>query len=152
MPFVNFPYEARFSDLVFHEMDPSVGYARECVNVTPPAASAPIAIGTVAFRAKSVTDPYAAYAVVSDAAQLVDTNEFVVLYGDEYGFNASYVPKAVQATTFNSVGFKRGPVQLKEHFIKAWAQDADGLALSDAEFAAMKEVLKRQGVIVELTL
>lgn len=152
MPFTDFPYEARFSDLVFHELDPSVGYARECINVTPPAASAPVVMGTVVFRAKTVTDPYAAYAVVSAAGQLVDTNEFVVVYGDEYSFNASFVPKAVQTTTFNAVGFKRGPIQLKEYYIKAWAQDADGLNLTDAQFASMKEVLKRQGVIVEITL
>lgn len=152
MPFVANAYAARFSDLVFHELDPSVGYARECVNVTPPAASAPIVLGTVAFRAKTVTDPYAAYAVVSSAAQLVDTNEFVVIYGDNYSFNPSFVPFAVNATTHNAVGFKRGPVQLKEYYIRQWAQAVGGLALTDTQYASLKEVLKRQDIVVEKTL
>ena len=43
----------RFSDLVVHELDPSVGYSRKSVNVTPPAASAPIKLGQVVFRAKA---------------------------------------------------------------------------------------------------
>ena len=35
MPFVDMPYSKRLSDLVVHEIDPSVGYGRKCVNVTP---------------------------------------------------------------------------------------------------------------------
>lgn len=152
MPFVTFPYGKRFSDLVFHELDPSVGYARECVNVTPPAGGAAVELGTVAVRALTETDPYAPYTVLAGAADLVDTNEFVVLYGDEYSFNPSFVPFAVDADTFNAVGFKRGPLQLKDYYIKQVSQDADGAALTDAEFETLRELLKRQGVIVEVTV
>lgn len=151
MPFVANPYEARFSDLVFHELDPSVGYARECINVTPPAGGAPVTIGTVVYRAAG-TDPEGAYAVLSAAAQLVATNEFAVVYGDNYGFNASFVPNAIVAGEFNAVGFKRGPVQLKDYYIKQVAQDADGANLTDAQFETLRELLKKQGIIVEITL
>ena len=42
MPFVDMPYSKRLSDLVVHEIDPSVGYGRKCVNVTPPAGGAAV--------------------------------------------------------------------------------------------------------------
>lgn len=146
MPVVARPLEPLFSDLVFHELDPSVGYARECINVTPPATSAPVLLGTVVFRAAGV-DPSAAYAVLVNASDIVATNEFAVVFGDAFGFNASYVPNAVTAGVFNSVAFKRGPVQLKDYYIKLRHAN-----LNATQFASLKEVLKKQGVIVELTV
>jgi len=146
MPVVARPLEPLFSDLVFHELDPSVGYARECINVTPPAAAAPVLLGTVVFRAAGV-DPEAAYAVLVNASDIVATNEFAVVFGNGYGFNPSYVPNAVTAGVFNSVAFKRGPVQLKDYYIKLRHAN-----LNATQFASLKEVLKKQGVIVELTV
>ena len=61
MPVVARPLEPLFSDLVFHELDPSVGYARECINVTPPAASAPVLLGTVAVSYTHLTLPTTPY-------------------------------------------------------------------------------------------
>lgn len=146
MPVVARPLEPLFSDLVFHELDPSVGYARECINVTPPAASAPVLMGTVVFRAIS-TDPAAPYAVLVNASDIVTTNEFAVVFGDAFGFNASYVPNAITAGVFNSVSFKRGPVQLKDYYLKLRHAN-----LNATQFASLKEVLKRHGIIVELTV
>lgn len=146
MPFVSRPYDDRFSDLVFHELDPCVGYARESVNVTPPAASAPVLIGTVVFRAKSL-DPSAAYAVLTSAASIVATNEFAVIYGDQYSFNPSFVPNAVNAGEFNAVGFVRGPLQIKEYFVK---QRHSGL--NATQFETLRQALKAQGIIMEKTL
>ena len=37
MPFVAETFVKRFSDLVVHELDPSVGYSRRDLNITPPA-------------------------------------------------------------------------------------------------------------------
>lgn len=153
MPFVVNPYAKRFSDLVFHEIDPSVGYARESVNITPPTGSTTVDLGSVFFRAKSL-DPAAPYARLSAASQLVDTNEFVVVYGDRFSFNPAFVPLAVVAGEFNAVGFKRGPLQLKEYFIKQVVQaatGAGGAGLSDANFETLRELLKRQDIIVEVT-
>lgn len=151
MPFVNQDLNKRLSDLVFHEVDPASGYARECINVTPPAAGAPVLIGTVVFRAKS-TNPYAAYAVLTGNSALVSTNEFAVVFGSGYGFDPSFVPFAVQTTNFNAVSFKRGMVQLKEYFIKQIAQDPAGANLTDAQFETLRELLKLQDVIVEVTV
>lgn len=144
MPFVDMPYSKRLSDLVVHELDPSVGYGRKCVNVTPPAAGAAVEIGTVVFRAKGV-DPEGAYAVLSAAAQIAETNEFAVIYGDEYSFNPSFVPRAIIAGQFNAVGFvgHSGGLQLKEYFLKQVHS-----ALTDAQFASLKEVLEKQGIVV----
>lgn len=148
MPFVDISGTDRLSDLIVNEYEPSIGYCRESVNVTPAGA---VKVGQVAFRVKSL-DPAAAYAVLSDAAQLVSTNEFVVLIGDEYAYKPEYTPNAIVAGEFNSVGVARGPVILKEYFIKPIAQDAGGAALTDAQFVTLKEVLKKQGIIVEKTL
>lgn len=154
MPFVANAFAKRLSDLVFHEVDPSVGYARESVNITPPTGATTVDLGSVFFRAKSL-DPAAPYARLSAAAQLVDTNEFVVILGDRFSFNPAFVPFAVAAGEFNAVGFKRGPVQLKEYFIKQVTQAAagdGGAGLTDAQFETLREVLKRQDIIVEVTV
>ena len=115
MPFVTMPYSKRLSDLVVHEIDPSVGYGRKCVNVTPPAGGAAVEIGTVVYRAKG-TNPEGAYAVLSAAAQIAETNEFAVIYGDHYSFNPSFVPRAIAAGQFNADGFvgHSGVLKLKE--------------------------------------
>lgn len=154
MPFTNRPYAKLFSDIVVNELDPKVGYARETINVTPPASGDPVEAGTVVYRAKSA-DPLAAYAVLSASAQVAATNEFAVVYGDHYGFNPSFVPSAVHTTNSvagNAVAFVRGPVQLKECYLKQIAQDAAGANLSDAQFDSLKELLAGQGVVVEITL
>lgn len=155
MPFTSLDFNVRLSDLVFHEIDAASGYARECINVTPLANGLPLKIGHVVFRPKTTVNPATAYTVLSAAADLSADNEYAVVFGDGFGFNPSFVPFAVQATNFNAVSFKRGMVQLKEYFIKAIAQSATnvgGAALNDAQFATLKELLKRQDVIVETTV
>jgi len=142
MPFVAKPLPVRFSDLVVKEIDPASAYSRDSINVTPPAASAPLLIGNVVFRAKSL-DPTAAYAVLSNVSQLVDTNEFAVVFGDEYSFNPSFVPKAIAAGKFNSIAFIRGMVQLKDYYVKE-----NNIAMTAAQLATLSTLLKRQGVIL----
>ena len=141
MPFVANPLPVRLSDLVFHEVDPSGRYSRQSINVTP---AGELKIGTVVFRAKSVLDPEGAYAVLSNVSQLVDTNEFVVVFGDHYGFNPAFTPNAIVAGEFNSVGFIRGQVQLKDYYLKA-----NNITMTDAQFGTLKTLLARQGVLVE---
>lgn len=145
MPFVNDAFQARLSDLIFDEYI-QAGYTREVINVTPPAASAPVTIGTVVFRAKSL-DPADPYVVIADNTALVDTNEFAVVFGDGYGFNPSFVPNAVEAGRTNAVSIQRGPIQLKDYYIKQVHS-----TLTAAEIITLKELLKNQGVIVEVTL
>lgn len=147
MPFQTISVK-RFSDLVVHEIDPSVGYSRQSVNVTPPA-SGTIPMGTIGVRAKSA-DPAAAYSILSGPLDLVDTNEFVVLYGDCYGQKGDFSVFAIEADEFNAVGFvgHAGGVQLKEYYIKQIAQDPAGAALTDAEFEQLRQLLSLQGIIV----
>ncbi len=147
MPFVTYPYEKRLSDLIVMEgTDPVTGYTRKDINVTPPAASAPVQLGTVVFRAKG-TAAFGAYAVVTAAANLSLDNEYAVVFGDEYGFSPSFVPKAVGTTTYNAVAITQGPIKLKEYYLKQVHA-----ALTAPQFSQLKELLEKQGIVVDPTV
>ncbi|MNQ73481.1 hypothetical protein D3C85_882120 [compost metagenome] len=150
MAFESVAYKNRLSDLIVNEYEPSVGFCRESINVTPPAASAPVTLGTVVYRVKSL-DPAAAWTVLDADTALVATNEFAVVFGDEYGFKESYIPNTITANEFNSVAIRRGPVVLKEYYLKAITMAAPA-SLSAAEFITLKELLKLQGIVCERTL
>lgn len=152
MAFTNRDYAKQLSDLVVNEVDPKVGYARECINITAPAAGKAVRFGEVVFRAKSA-DPVAPYAVVTKAGDLALTNEYAVVLGDHYGIADEFIPTAAgNAVTGNAVAFVRGLLQLKEYYIKQVAQDAEGANLSDDDFAKLKGLLSKQDMIVEVTL
>ena len=150
MAFTDRAYPKQMSDLVVSEVNPSLGYARETINVT---AGATVPFGQVVFRAKSA-DPLAPYAVITAAANVAIANEFAVVFGDNYSVQDGFVPNAVStnATIGNAVAFVRGSVILKEHYIKAIAMDATGANLTAAKFGELKELLAKQGVIVEDSL
>lgn len=149
MAFETIAYKNRLSDLIVNEYEPSIGFCRESVNVTPPAASAPVLMGTIGYRVKSL-NPAAAYTVLDADTALVATNEFVVFIGDEYGYKESFVPNAIETGERNAVALKRGPMVLKDYYIKAIAQAAPA-SLSDAEVVTLVELLKNQGLVVEKT-
>lgn len=154
MPFVAETFVQRFSDLVVHELDPSVGYSRRDLNVTPPAVA--VRLGTVVYRAKSA-DLTAPWTVLASATPLVLTNEFAVVYGDHFSFNPSFVPRAIAANMYNAVGFvgTSGALQLKEYFIKQVAKDTvpnGGAALNDAQVETLKGLLEQQGIQVLKTV
>ena len=144
MPLVSFPF-SQLSDLVLHEKDPSVGYAREVVFVDV-AADTVVTPGTVAFRAKGNTE--APYALLTAAAQLVNANEFIVLFGDRYSAKDSWTLLAAD-TTDNAVGFVRDNVILKDYLLK---QKYVPSVLTLAQFGALVHLLKAQNVILELTV
>lgn len=154
MPFVAETFVKRFSDLVVHELDPSVGYSRRDLNITPPAQ--PVLLGTVVYRAKSA-DLTAPWTVLASATPLVLTNEFAVVYGDHFSFNPSFTPRAIAAGRYNAVGFvgTSGALQLKEYYIKQVAQSATnvgGAALNDAQVETLKGLLEQQGIQVLKTV
>ncbi len=154
MPFIPETFVQRFSDLVVHELDPSVGYSRRDLNVTPPAQ--PVLLGTVVYRAKSA-DLTAPWTVLASATPLVLTNEFAVVYGDHFSFNPSFTPRAIAAGRYNAVGFvgTSGALQLKEYFIKQVAQlpvNQGGAALTDAQVETLKGLLEQQGIQVLKTV
>lgn len=154
MPFVAETFVKRFSDLVVHELDPSVGYSRRDLNITPP--TQPVLLGTVVYRAKSA-DLTAPWTVLASATPLVLTNEFAVVYGDHFSFNPSFTPRAIAAGRYNAVGFvgTSGALQLKEYYIKQVAQSAvvdGGAALTDAQVETLKGLLEQQGIQVLKTV
>lgn len=152
MPFVPFS-RTDLSDLVYHENDPSVGYSRSDINVTPPGGA--VKMGTVVFRAKADANTAATpYAVMSADTQLDTDNEFAIVFGDHYSCNESFVPRTIASGQFNAVAFvgKNGAIMLKDALIREFAQDPDGLNLSDSEFENLRELLASQGLRVEATL
>lgn len=152
MPFVPAVFTKRFSDLVVHEIDPAVGSNRRDINVTPPATD-PVQMGQVVFRAIS-SDLEAPYAVLSAAAQLVATNEFAIVFGDHFSFNPEFKPRAVAAGSYNAVAIvgNGNAIQLKEFYVKQVAQDAEGAALTDAQFETLRGLLEAQGIQLLKTL
>lgn len=154
MPFVAETFTQRFSDLVVHELDPSVGYSRRDLNITP--ITPAIRLGTVVYRAKNA-DLTAAWTVLASATPLVLTNEFAVVYGDHFSFNPSFVPRAIAANQYNAVGFvgTSGALQLKEYYIKQVAKSATnvgGAALTDSQVETLKGLLEQQGIQVLKTV
>lgn len=144
MAWIDKGFEVRESDLVFHEIDPCVGYAREDI-VIPEGDE--VKAGTVYFRALSELDPFAEYTVLDDDADLVPENEFVVVFGNGYGFQSEFTAVGASEGKFNAVCYKRGLIQLKEGLIRENLPEAIGE--DEAEFGKLKELLKRQGVIIE---
>lgn len=144
MPFEAMPVrEKRLSDLVvFEGFEPSVGYNRRDINITPPAASAPVKLGTIVFRAKS-TDEAAPFAVVAAAGDIALTNEYAVVLGDFYGYKTSFVPAAIAAGKFNAIAYTSGPMKIKDYLPKQIHS-----ALTATQFAALAQALEKQGIVV----
>lgn len=125
------------SDLV---VDHHIGnFNNDKANITP---AGVIPFGTVVFRAKGL-DIEAPWAAVKLDADVADTNEYAVVYGDHYGFKYDFTPKAIKAKFFNAVVIKRGPAMLKEFYIKA----VHGTALA-TKYGVLKQLLADQGVVV----
>lgn len=133
------------SDLVVHEFDPSVGYARRVITVQ---SEDPLTMGTVVFRAKSV-NLNAPYAPIAAASALVATNEFAVVFGDRYGCKEEWTVGAAD-TVPNSVAFvgSGSPLILKDELIK----ETTGFDFGDANYLALKQLLENQGIVIERTL
>lgn len=137
MAFTEITLVKQASDLV---VDHYIGnFNNDKANITP---AGVIPFGTVVFRAKGlgIDAPWAAVASDDDVA---DTNEYAVVYGDHYGFKYDFTPKAIKAKFFNAVVIKRGPVMLKEFYIKA----VHGTALA-TKYGVLKQLLADQGVVV----
>jgi len=144
MPFENIaPRDVRLSDLVVWEgFDVIDGFNRRDLNITPPAASAPVKLGTIVFRAKS-TDETAPFAVVAASGDVALTNEYAVVLGNHYGYKTSFVPAAIAAGKFNAIAYTSGPMKIKDYLPKAIHS-----ALNATQFAALAQALEKQGIVV----
>ena len=148
MPFVAYN-RTRLSDLVQNELDPAVGFSRQDINLTP---AGEVTMGAVAFRAKdSANTKDTPYALLTSADDLVNTNEFAIVFGNEYSCKDAFTPRAIAANQFNAVAFvgKNGALILKERLVKEYAL---GAGLEESEFEVLRELLKSQGIILETTL
>ena len=142
MAFVNFTVN-ELSDLVVHEQDPSVGYARRTI-VVQASDTVPVKFGQLVFRAKNAS-ANAPYAPVTADTALVATNEFAVAFGDEYGCKKDWIAGAA-ATAVNTVAFVKGDVILKDSAILSGVA---GMVRGDANYLKMKQLLENQGIIIE---
>lgn len=137
MAFQNITLLKRASDLlVGHYIN---NFNNDDANITP---AGVIPLGTVVFRAKGlgIAAPWAA---VSASGDVVGTNEFAVVWGDGYGFKADFTPRAIKAKFFNAIVIKRGPVELKEYYIKAVHATQLG-----ASYDVLKQLMADQGLVV----
>lgn len=131
------------SDLVYHELDPSVGYARMDIVVQ---SATPMKIGQVVFRAKNVS-ALAPYAPVTAVGALVATNEFAVVFGDNYSCKETWTVTE-SASAVNTVAFVSGPIFLKDALILKNL----GFVPTEAQYATLKQLLQNQGIVLEKTL
>lgn len=137
MAFQNITFLKRLSDLLIgHYIN---NYNNDDANITP---SGVIPFGSIVFRAKGLSLE-APWAVVTKAADIATTNEFAVVLGDGYGFRADFTPSPIVAKRFNAIVIKRGPVELKEYYIKEVHQTQLG-----ASYGILKQLLADQGLVV----
>lgn len=133
------------SDLVVHEVDPKVGYARRSLVVED---DKDVVLGTLVYRSKSSgeLDQKAEYTVYTTNSALVATNEFAVVFGDNMCFNPSFTTEDLDGA-YNAVGFVRDEVILKD----ATIFEANGIT-TDGDKEKVKALLEAQGIIIEKVL
>lgn len=145
MSLIQRPYQL-LSDLVVHEVDPAVGYARKVVSVSV-ASDTTLKLGAVLFRAKG-TDPTVPYSVVTDATSFVTTNEFAVVLGDYYGYELQPITVTAATSPLKVTVYKRGLVILKDFTVLA-AVKQNFAGITDTQFGVLKHLLENQSVLLE---
>lgn len=140
MAFTEITLLKRLSDLLIgHYVD---NFNNEDANITPPAAGAPIKFGTVVCRPVG-SDKNVAWAPIAASTDVATTNEFAVVLGNHYGYAQDFVPKAIASGKYNAIVIKRGPVELKEFYIKEVNATAAG-----ANYSLLLTLLGNQGLVV----
>lgn len=124
------------SDLVIDHSD--FHFSNENINITP----AVLPLGSIVFRAKG-SIATAAYTKLADAADVVDTNEFAVVFGDHHSFAYDFTPKAIKAGFWNALGIVRDAA-FKEFYIK----ENYATVLGAAPYSKLKQLLADQGLLV----
>src|SRR5690606_17794112 len=111
--------------------------------------NATIPMGKLVCRTKAAGGldqdaPYDLVDLSSNDTQLVDTNEFAVVFGDGYSAKDSFNTTTGTSTETPAVAFVRGEVQLKEETIFA----ANGVEATDTtERTKIRALLEDQGII-----
>jgi hypothetical protein len=125
------------SDLVIDHKD--FHFSNEDINITP---AGVLPLGAIVARAKGGTAA-APYKVITAGTDVVDTNEFAVVFGDHHSFAYDFTPKAIKAGQFNAVGIVRSAA-FKEFYIKK----NYATALGAADYAKLLKLLTAQGLLV----
>ena len=133
-------------DLIKHEMFPYIGYNREEITIaSTPALTLPM--GSLVFRA--IADTPGNWGVVTNVSQFVSTNEFAITLGDSLG---EVLPLVVPAAGTNKcAAVRRGPIILSDKYVFDTVI-ANGVALTDTNKANLTHILKKQGIILEITI
>lgn len=142
-----FTFKTRgIGDVIKHELYPQTGFSREEITVgSTPAITLPM--GSLVFRA--IANTPGNYAVASNVNQFVATNEFAITLGDSLG---EVLPLSVPAGgTANCAAVVRGPIILSDKHVFDTVI-ANGLALDATAKTNLTHVLKKQGIILEITL
>lgn len=142
-----FTFKTRgLGDLIKHEMFPQTGYAREEITVgSTPADSLPM--GSLVFRAIAATPGN--YALVTANTQLVATNEFAITLGDSLG---EVLPLEIAAAgTAKCAAIVRGPIILSDKYVHD-VSVVNGYTLTTTDKTNLTHMLKKQGIILEITI
>lgn len=124
-------------DLVVHEMEPSIGYARKVINLNFTAAGN-VPLGTIVAS----TDSGVSYHLAV-AADLTTTGvRLAVVFGDRYSYKPTFAIAATTATP--AVAFVRDEVILNDFLIKA-----NNTQLTAPQIVTARALLELQGVLVE---
>lgn len=138
MAFTELKFGKYASDLVIGHL--GFHFSNENANITPEAT--PFVLGTVVARPKGGA-PDAPYSAVTTAGDVVDTNEYAVVFGDHYAFKESFTPKAIVAGKWNALVIVRDAA-FKEFYIK----ENYATVLGAAPYALMKKLMSDQGLLV----
>lgn len=139
MPILDLTFRT-LGDLVVHEMDPSVGYARKVITLNF-ATAGDVLMGTVVARAAA--DTTYRRAVVADLT--TEGARFAVVFGDAHSAKGSF-PVAATTDT-QAVAFVRDEVILSDYLIKQV-----NTQFNAAQIETLKDLLEEQGIIVEVAL
>lgn len=114
-------------------------FSNQDANITP---AGVIKLGTIVTRAKTATetDPWA---VLAAAGDVVDTNDFAVVFGDHHSFRYDFTPKAIKAGFWNAIVIDRDAA-FKEFYIK----QNYATALGAAPYAKLLKLMRAQGLLV----
>ncbi|AXF52997.1 MAG: hypothetical protein [Caudoviricetes sp.] len=136
MAFKELKFGKYASDLLIDH--PHFKFGMEDSNITPGAQ--PFVLGTIVHRPKDSLQTVA-WTAVAAGADVVDTNEFAVIWGDHYAFKEEFTPKAIAAGKWNSIVARKGA--FKEFYIKA-----NYKTVLAADYAKLLQLMANQGMLV----
>ena len=133
----------RHSDLVLVEDDNGIRIQRKAITLNLSSAEL-VKAGQIVYRAKG-TDPTVAYAKVSNASQIVTTNEFAVVFGDGYSYKESFNAPTSGFATTPAIAYTNGFSGL---ILRSTLPDAllTAAGLSATNIASLKLLLENQGI------